>query len=65
MEENLSAGIVLSGLKPSIKQIVMPQDPQTVEAVRKLACLAERTVNETTIQRVSAVSEDSAINALT
>ena len=63
VEENLLAGIVLNGLKPSIKQIVMPQDPQTMEAVRKLACLAERTV--TTIPHVSTVNEDSAINVIT
>ena len=65
VEENLLAGIVLNGLKPSIKQIVIPQDPQTMEAVRKLACLAERTVNETTIPHVSTVNEDSAINVIT
>lgn len=63
--ESLMAGVVLNGLKPSIKAIVMPQDPQTVEAVRKFACLAERTVTETAVPSIAAVSNDTAINVLT
>ena len=63
--ESLMAGVVLNGLKPSIKAIVMPQDPQTVEAVRKFACLAERTVAETAVPNIAAVSDDTAINVLT
>ena len=45
--EAILAGVVLNGLRPEIKQIVMPQDPKTVEDVRKIACLGERTVAET------------------
>lgn len=45
--QSILVGVVMNGLRPSIKQIVMPQDPKTVEEVRKLACLGERTLSET------------------
>ena len=65
--EAILTGVVINGLLPPIKAIVMPQDLKTVEAVRKAACLAERTVAETTTTAsVAAVSESvCTINLLT
>ncbi|MEW8547940.1 MAG: hypothetical protein AB2693_30915 [Candidatus Thiodiazotropha sp.] len=66
--ESILTGVVINGLLPPIKAIVMPQDLMTVEAVRKAACLAERTVAETssTPATVAAASENvSTINILT
>ena len=52
--------VVVNGLLPKIKAIVMPKDLQTLEAVRKAACLAERTVAETMpVQETVASASDS------
>ena len=65
--EAILTGVVINGLLPPIKAIVMPQDLKTVEAVRKAPCLAERTVAETTTTAsVAAVSKSvCTINLLT
>ena len=52
--------VVVNGLLPKIKAIVMPKDLQTLEAFRKAACLAERTVAETMpVQETVASASDS------
>jgi hypothetical protein len=45
--ESLLVSIVLKGLQADLKQIVMPQNLRTVEALRKAASLAEKTVAAT------------------
>lgn len=55
--QKLMISLAIKGLKPAIKQMVMPQNPQTFEAARKTASLAERTLLATTIP-VAAFSAD-------
>lgn len=43
--ESLLISIIMKGLKPGIKQIVMPQNLATIEEVRKAAARAEKTVH--------------------
>ena len=64
--ESILTGVVLNGLLPKIKTIVMPQDLKTVEAIRKAACLAERTVSETVLppQTVASVSNSDKMEML-
>uniref|UniRef100_A0A8W8NQ14 Uncharacterized protein n=1 Tax=Magallana gigas TaxID=29159 RepID=A0A8W8NQ14_MAGGI len=39
--------ITIQGLKSELRQIVMPQSPDTLEKVRKLALVAEQTISST------------------
>lgn len=56
--EPLLVSIALKGLKPELRQIVMPQDLQTIEDLRKAAHLAERTVASTSSVNVTAAFTD-------
>lgn len=44
---HLLVGITIQGLKSELRQIVMPQSPDTLEKVRKLALVAEQTISST------------------
>ena len=44
MGENLATQVAVGGLLASLRQIVMPQGHQTMEAARRAAILAEQTV---------------------
>lgn len=65
--ETIPTGVVVNGLLPKTKSIILPQDLKTIEAVRKSACYAERTVNKTSSvpNTVAAVSEVGRISFLT
>ena len=55
--EQLLVSIVLRGIKPELRQIVMPQNLQTVEDVRKATHLAERTLASTASSNVAAFTD--------
>ena len=63
--EAILVGVVIKGLLPSLKKIVMPRDPQTIEDVRKLACLGERTLLETVAAPVAAADTADTVAFLT
>lgn len=44
---HLLVGITIQGLKSELRKIVMPQSPDTLEKVRKLALVAEQTISST------------------
>lgn len=44
---HLLVGIIIQGLKPDLRQIVMPQSPENIDKLRKLALVAEQTVKST------------------
>ncbi|XP_060560070.1 uncharacterized protein LOC132720099 [Ruditapes philippinarum] len=55
--EQLLISIVLRGLKPELRQIVMPQNLQTVEELRKATHLAERTLGFSNTSNVAAFTD--------
>lgn len=56
--EGLLVSILLKGLSPQIKQIVMPQNHTDVENIRKAAVLAEKTLASTTCTNVAVTFMD-------
>lgn len=50
---HLLLGITIQGLKPELRQIVMPQSPYTLEKIRKLALVAEQTLKSTGVANTS------------
>jgi hypothetical protein len=55
--ELLFISIVPRGLKPELRQIVMPQNLQTVEELRKATHLAERTLGFSKTSNVAAFTD--------
>jgi hypothetical protein len=57
--ESLVLSLALKGLNPEIKQIVMPQNHTTNEALRKASNLAEKTVvaTDNTVRVAAAFSD--------
>lgn len=47
LPENLTVSLLLKGLEPELLKLVMPQNPQTIEAVRQAMVLAEQTISAT------------------
>jgi hypothetical protein len=47
--------LVIKGLRPEVKAMVMPQDPQSFEDLLKKARMAEQVIKETNIPKVAAV----------
>lgn len=50
---HLLVGITIQGLKPDLRQIVMPQSPDTLEKIRQLALVAEQTLKSTGVANTS------------
>ena len=50
---HLLLGITIQGLKPELRQIVMPQSPYTLEKNRKLALVAEQTLKSAGVANTS------------
>lgn len=44
---HLLVGITIQGLKSKLRQIVMPQSPDTLDKLRKVALVTEQTLNST------------------
>ena len=50
---HLLVGITIQGLKPDLRQIVMPQSPVTFEKIRQLALMSEQTLKSTGVANTS------------
>ena len=50
---HLLVGITIQGLKPDLRQIVMPQSPVTFEKIRQLALVSEQTLKSTGVANTS------------
>ena len=46
-------GITIQGLKPDLRQIVMPQSPVSFEKIRQLALVSEQTFKSTGVANTS------------
>ena len=66
-DKSLVSSLAIKGLRPAIKQIVMPQNPKDFDDARQRAILAEKTVLATTapVAAYSASASDNKVEELT
>lgn len=64
MPEDCLTTMIMKGLKPAIRNIVMPQFPQTIDDLRTKSAIAEMTVLMNNQSLSSATSDNSVVNAM-